>query len=178
MVDGYVHGFRAAEQERLCDQAATLTDHLHADTAYPPGSRVLEPGCGVGAQTVELVRRSPGALVTGVDRSRSSLAAARRRIADLACDAGRTVTFAEADVYDLPREAAGDGALGPERFDHAFVCFLLEHLPRPAEALRRVRRMLVPGGTVTVIEGDHRSVAFHPDSAAARRVIDCQVRLQ
>ncbi|MDQ4115757.1 MAG: methyltransferase type 11, partial [Actinomycetota bacterium] len=41
-----------------------------------------------------------------------------------------------------------------------------------------VRRMLVPGGTVTVIEGDHRSVAFHPDSAAARRVIDCQVRLQ
>jgi hypothetical protein len=31
---------------------------------------------------------------------------------------------------------------------------------------------------ITAIEGDHGSAYFHPDSLAARRAIDCQVRLQ
>ena len=38
--------------------------------------------------------------------------------------------------------------------------------------------MLKPGGTITVIEGDHGSTYFHPDSAAAREAIACQVSLQ
>ncbi len=35
--------------------------------------------------------------------------------------------------------------------------------------------MLKPGGTITVIEGDHGSTYFHPDSQAARDAITCQV---
>jgi hypothetical protein len=46
------------------DQASTLVDLLHGDTAYPAGSRVLEAGCGVGAQTVALARNSPDARIT------------------------------------------------------------------------------------------------------------------
>jgi len=38
--------------------------------------------------------------------------------------------------------------------------------------------VLRPGGTITVIEGDHGSAYFHPDSAAARQAIQCQVDLQ
>ncbi len=37
----YVHGYSERENTRLVDQATTLTELLHADTAYPPGSRVL-----------------------------------------------------------------------------------------------------------------------------------------
>jgi len=37
---------------------------------------------------------------------------------------------------------------------------------------------LKPGGTLTVIEGDHGSTFFHPDDADARRAIDCLVTLQ
>ncbi|MFB9512823.1 methyltransferase domain-containing protein [Streptomyces purpureus] len=58
------------------------------------------------------------------------------------------------------------------------MCFVLEHLTDPALALRRLRRLLRPGGTLTVIEGDHGSALFHPDSAHAHAAIDCQVRLQ
>jgi tRNA A58 N-methylase Trm61 len=46
-----------------------LVELLHSDTSYPAGSRVLEAGCGVGAQTVTLARNSPGALITSVDIS-------------------------------------------------------------------------------------------------------------
>ena len=62
-------------------------------------------------------------------------------------------------------------------FDHIFVCFLLEHLSKPKDALKELHRVLKPGGTITVIEGDHGSTFFHPDSMEARKTIDAQVRL-
>jgi ubiquinone/menaquinone biosynthesis C-methylase UbiE len=172
MFDRYVHGYRTAENARLHDQAGTLAELLHADTGFPAGSAVLEVGCGVGAQTVTVAERSPGAALTAVDLAAESLAAARKRTHDAGL---RDVAFTQADIYTLPRP---DGPLAAATFDHVFVCFVLEHLPRPAEALRRLRAMLKPGGTITVIEGDHGSAYFHPDSPAARDAIACQVALQ
>jgi hypothetical protein len=164
----YVHGYSTAEARRLGDQADTLAGLLHADTVYPAGSRVLEAGCGVGAQTVHLVRGSPAARFAAVDISAASLAQARAAVA--AAAPGAPVRWHRADLDNLP---FADGA-----FDHLFVCFVLEHLPDPARTLTRMRRVLAPGGTITVIEGDHGSAFFHPDSAHARAAIDCLVRLQ
>ena len=166
-MSAYVHGYDPRENERLQDQAGTLVELLHADTAYPPGSTVLEAGCGVGAQTVTLAARSPEARFTSVDVSAESVAEARRR-ADRAGLAN--VEFRQADIFDLPFAA--------ESFDHVFVCFVLEHLSRPVEALTRLGHLLRPGGTVTVIEGDHGSTFFHPDNPAAHAAIRCQVELQ
>jgi DNA-binding transcriptional MerR regulator/SAM-dependent methyltransferase len=172
MFERYVHGYRAAENTRLHDQADTLSELLHADTGFPAGSAVLEVGCGVGAQTLTVASRSPGARLTALDRSAESLAAARKR----AYGAGLVdVEFVEADVYTLPRSS---GPLAAGTFDHVFVQFLLEHLPDPVAALARLRAMLRPGGTITVIEGDHGLICFHPDSPAARDAIACQVALQ
>lgn len=164
----YVHGYSVREGRRLGDQADTLADLLHAGIAYPAGSRVLEVGCGVGAQTVHLLARSPGVRLVAVDVSAASLAAARTTVT--AAYPGEDVTFRRADLHRLPYP---DGA-----FDHVFACFVLEHLPDPRSALAALRRVLRPGGTLTVIEGDHGSAFFHPDSAYARAAIDCQVRLQ
>jgi hypothetical protein len=55
---------------------------------------------------------------------------------------------------------------------------VLEHLRDPAGALESLMTVLKPGGSITVIEGDHGSAYFHPDSEAARRAIGCLVRLQ
>jgi SAM-dependent methyltransferase len=155
----YVHGYGPHETRRLGDQADTLAGLLHAGTAYPPGSRVLEAGCGVGAQTVHLVRSSPGAHITSIDVDEQSLALARTRAPG--------PDFRRADLFDLD-----------EPFDHVFVCFVLEHLAEPRRALEHLRGLLEPGGTITVIEGDHGSAFFHPDDPAAHRVIDCLVTLQ
>ncbi|MFH8384532.1 methyltransferase domain-containing protein [Kitasatospora sp. NPDC018058] len=164
----YVHGYSQIEAQRLGDQADTLAELLHAGTSYPAGSRVLEAGCGVGAQTVHLLAASPGVLLTAADLSADSLARARSRVAAQAPAA--QVTWHHGDLHRLPFP---DGA-----FDHVFLCFVLEHLPDPAAGLAALRRVLRPGGTITVIEGDHGSAFFHPESPAARRTVDHLVRLQ
>jgi len=163
----YVHGYSGRERERLADQAGTLAELLHSDTFYPSGSVVPEVGCGVGAQTVTLARRSPEATIVAMDISEDSLAAAQESIRSAGC---RNVVFQQADVYSMP--------FAPRAFDHVFACFVLEHLSRPREALAKLSQVLKPGGTITVVEGDHGSVYFHPESPYARQAIRCLIELQ
>jgi SAM-dependent methyltransferase len=163
----YVHGYHERESERLQAQAGSVLDLLHADTAYPAGSLVLEVGCGTGAQTVTLARNSPGARIVSIDHSASSLAQAQARVSSAGFN---NVEFRLADLFTLPVDA--------QSFDHAFVCFVLEHLSNPDEALVLLKRLLRPGGTITVFEGDHGSTYFHPHSDSAHKAIACQVELQ
>lgn len=167
MSSTYVHGYDPRENVRLQDQASTLVELLHADTAYPAGSRVLEAGCGIGAQTVTLAKNSPDARITSIDISEESVAEAAKKVAAAGFD---NVRLEQGDIFNLSYER--------ESFDHIFVCFVLEHLSDPVLALQTLGRHLKRGGTMTVIEGDHGSTYFHPDSEAAYRAIHCQVALQ
>ncbi len=163
----YIHGYAEREAARLSDQAETLAELLHHDTAFPRGSRVLEAGCGTGAQTIYLARSSPLAAITSIDLSEDSLREARARTQRLGIT---NVQFQQADVYEPP--------FAPASFDHVFICFVLEHLREPLLALRKLKRLLKAGGTLTAIEGDHGSAFFHPRSDAAQHAIRCQVDLQ
>jgi len=154
----YVHGYSDRETQRLYEQAEILEDILHSDTAYPAGAKVLEAGCGVGAQTRLLLKRSPAAHFTCIDISEDSLTRARR----LKTSPGfENVTFEQADIHRLRFADAS--------FDHIFVCFVLEHLDDPVAALTQLKRVLKPNGTLTVIEGDHGSCFWHPETSAGRQ---------
>ena len=163
----YVHGYSGRENERLFDQANMLAELLHHDTFYPADSQVLEAGCGVGAQTIILAQQSPKAHFTSVDISPVSIDSARASVEQRGLS---NVTFRLADIFSLPFET--------NSFDHIFVCFVLEHLRQPLEALARLKEVLKPGGTITVIEGDHASAYFYPESEFAQRAIDCLVTIQ
>ena len=163
----YVHGYSDREAVRLSDQARTLTALLHHDTFYPPGSRVLEAGCGVGSQTIVLARNNPQVSFVSVDICCESLAVARAFIEGQGI---RNVEFEQEDLFHLTYEAGS--------FDHIFVCFVLEHVPDPVGALQKLMRVLKKGGTLTAIEGDHGSTYFYPDNEYAHRAIQCLVDLQ
>ncbi len=163
----YVHGYTESEAVRLNEQARTLADLLHHDTRFPEDSRVLEVGCGTGAQTEILACRSPRAQITAVDMSAASLREADKRIRAKAIG---NVRFEQADCRRLPH--------AENHFDHAFVCFLLEHLANPDAVLKELRRVLKPGGTMTVIEGDHGSFYCYPETEAARQTVRCLIDLQ
>lgn len=163
----YVHGYSQREAQRLNEQSEILAGLLHDDTHYAEGMQVLEAGCGVGAQSILLGGRSPKARFTSIDVSTDSLKQAEAAVRAQGCS---NFTFRQADILHLPFE---DG-----HFDAVFVCFVLEHLDDPDAALLELKRVLKPGGEITVIEGDHGSCFWHPETDASLNVWKCMIRAQ
>lgn len=163
----YVHGYSEEESCRLANQANTLADILHHDSCYPPGSTILEAGCGIGAQTVILAAKNPASRFVSIDISDDSLSRAKLAIEERRLT---NVSLQKADIFDLP--------FAMESFDHIIICFVLEHLPGPLDALRNLLRVLKSGGSLTVIEGDHGSFYCHPESQDALQTVECLIRIQ
>lgn len=163
----YVHGHSGKEETRLFDQANTLSELLHHDTRYPPGASVLEAGCGVGAQSIILSKNSPEVRFTSMDIALDSIVKAKALIAQ---EGITNVDFHLGDIGHLPFDE--------NAFDHIFVCFVLEHLKDPLSALRSLKSHLKPGGTITVIEGDHGSTYFYPHSDLAMKTVQCLIEVQ
>jgi len=153
----YVHGYSARETQRLNEQSLILEELLHTGSSYPAGSRVLEVGCGVGAQTRILLRRNPGIHLTSMDMSAESVQKARENVEEMGYG---NVEFRHENVLDHKLE--------PGSFDHLFICFVLEHMEQPVQALEHMMKLLRPGGSITLIEGDHSSGKWTPETEAAR----------
>ena len=163
----YVHGYSDRESVRLNDQADTLEEMIHYDTLFPNGSYVLEAGCGVGAQTKIIAPKNQGTRFLSIDISDESIKQAQHTIKQ----SGITnVEFRQADIYKL--------SFNDKTFDSIVVCFVLEHLHNPLQALTELKRVLKPGGNIIAIEGDHGSAFFYPDSNYAHAAINCQIQLQ
>ena len=152
---GYVHGFTRAEQERLKRQARFLEHRIHDRLPFWKARRLLEIGCGVGAQTEILLRHFPDLHVTGIDTSETNLERARENLAALSWAEGR---------YDLSVEDAGRLSFGVDSFDSAFLCWLLEHVEDPMRVLSEVRRVLRPGSSVVVTEVQNATFFIDPYS--------------
>ena len=152
---GYVHGFTREEEERLRFQARFLEHRVHDRLPYRGARRLLEVGCGVGAQTEILLRHFPELHVTGVDASEANLCRARAAMDAHAWAQGR---------YDYVQGDAGHLDLVADEFDAAFLCWILEHVPDPLRVLSEVRRCLRPGAAVVVSEVQNASFFVDPYS--------------
>ncbi|MER5193774.1 class I SAM-dependent methyltransferase [Streptomyces sp. NPDC002755] len=150
MSDDHTHvqeffGARAADWDsRFPDDGpayAAAVGHL----GLRPGDRVLDAGCGTGRALTPLrAAVGPSGVVVGADLTPDMLAAAVRAGRD---GAGRLML---ADVTALPFRSSS--------LDAVFAAGLVAHLPRPAENLRELARVVRPGGTLAL---------FHPIGRAA-----------
>jgi ubiquinone/menaquinone biosynthesis C-methylase UbiE len=163
----YVHGYTEREAQRLREQALILEELLHGEIDYPAQSKVLEPGCGVGAQTAILARRNPEAEIVSIDKSEVYLSQAEEFIRSRGI---ANVVFEKADLLKLPF-AEGE-------FDHVFVCFVLEHTDDPQQALSEIKRVLKPEGTVVLNEGDHGSCFWYPQTGEALKTWNSMIKVQ
>lgn len=116
-----------------------------AELGLREGDRVLDAGCGTG-RALPPLRTAVGAsgLVVGADLTPAMLQAAVRAGRD------RDGRLLLADVGALPVRSAS--------LDAVFAAGLIAHLPRPAENLRELRRVVRRGGTLAL---------FHPIGRAA-----------
>jgi 2-polyprenyl-6-hydroxyphenyl methylase/3-demethylubiquinone-9 3-methyltransferase len=125
---GFLHTLAALTPPRFGAMRRAL-DELGVD---PRGKRTLDIGCGGGLLAEELARM--GAVVSGIDPSRESLAAAREH----AEGAGLRIDY---------REGMGEGIPFPDAaFDIAYCCDVLEHVADLPRVIAETARVLQPGG--------------------------------
>lgn len=70
---GYIHTFSKKEQDRLLNQALFLEPYLYPGIEFSACRRILEIGCGVGAQIALLARRFPGLRIDGLIADRNAV---------------------------------------------------------------------------------------------------------
>ncbi|MDO3703131.1 methyltransferase domain-containing protein [Micromonospora sp. C28SCA-DRY-2] len=107
--------------------------------------RVLEVAIGTGRN---LPHYRPEVTLTGLELSPAMLAVARSRAADL----GREVDLREGDAERLP--------FADSSFDTVVCALSLCSIPEPAAAIAEMHRVLVPGGTLLLV--DHIGSSWPP----------------
>lgn len=107
-----------------------------------PGERVLELGPGPGAFTVAAAQRAePGGSLVAVDIQPAMIAAVERRVQQVGLT---NVETRVAGAHDLP--------LDSESVDRAFLVTVLGEIPDRQRALAELRRVLKPGGILSITE--------------------------
>lgn len=153
---GYLHGYSEEEQNRLYQQARFLEQKIYERVEYPKGARILEVGCGVGAQTQILLERFPTLSIVGVDASPVQLERAKKHLPEALKT--KRVEFLQGNAERLP--------FTNDTFDGAFICWLLEHVSDPLAILQETKRLLKSGGILYCTEVMNATFFVHPYSPA------------
>ncbi|MFL5785076.1 MAG: methyltransferase domain-containing protein [Bacteriovoracaceae bacterium] len=151
----YLHGFSETEQQRLRAQAEFGEYSIYQNVNFAGLKKIIEVGSGVGAQTEILLRRFPKLHVTGIDLNDKQLEAAKKFISSISSAQGR---------FDFQKMSADDIKFQANTFDGAFLCWILEHVPNPAQVLSEVRRVLRPGAEIVITEVMNSSFFLDPYS--------------
>ncbi|HEY9482061.1 MAG TPA: methyltransferase domain-containing protein [Micromonosporaceae bacterium] len=124
--------------------------------------RLLALGCGTGVEVRALRRRTrPDAAIVGIDHSPVLIDTARRLTADEGLD--HNVRYETGDAHRLPYP--------DDEFDIVTLHTLISHVDDPLQVLREARRVVRPGGTIAIFDGDYASLTFaHPDHALAEMI--------
>jgi SAM-dependent methyltransferase len=151
--EAHVNNEYYTDEERASDsyfadiEARRYRTHYHLrellDLLDGRGRRLLEVGCGMGVDSVQLAQR--GFDVTAVDLTENGLRVAR----DYAARRGVEIDFRLGNAEDLD--------FPDESFDVVYSFGVLHHTPDIERSVREVHRVLRPGGTAYVM-------LYHRDS--------------
>ena len=103
------------------------------------GGRYLDVGCGTGDVALEILRRCPGASVVGIDAALGMLKVAAAKL-----EGAGSAALQAGDATAL---AFRDGA-----FEGVISAFCIRNVADRAMAFAEMRRVLVPGGRVVILE--------------------------
>jgi len=123
-----------------------LADLFDWIAAQKPGGKLLEIGCSMGTDLLQLARR--GLNVTGIDLTAAGIELARQRF----------------ELYGIPAELKVDDAenlsFSNDSFNVVYSFGVLHHTPDTQRSIAEVYRVLKPGGLAVIMLYNHASVNY------------------
>ena len=128
-------------------------DPMIAGLAPPPGSGVLEIGCGTGRNLVQAARRYPQASFFGIDISREMLETAGTAVARAGLGKRVRLAFADAERFEPQK------VFGRSGFDRILISYAVSMIPSWRSVMAEAFVHLAPGGELHIVDfGDQQKL--------------------
>ena len=153
--DRIAEGYERFWAPVLAPSAIALLDRF-APIVDAGARTIIDVGVGTGNLALPAIARWPATHITGIDPSGEMVRAVRELAAE-------RLPAADRDRLDAQVAFADDLPFPDRSFDAAISSFVLQLVPDRPKALREIRRVLRPGGTLAYVTWLRDDRYFEPD---------------
>ncbi|MBD1392495.1 methyltransferase domain-containing protein [Mucilaginibacter glaciei] len=139
---------------KLFDERSLTADYATLAPLLQQGWAVLDVGCGTGAISKDIANRvGPAGHVTGIDNTAYFIESGRETYADVI-----NLELIHADLFSFEPK---------KKFDLIVSARTLQWLSNPQEAILKLKSMLKPGGTLSILDYNHEVLEWQPQPPAS-----------
>jgi ubiquinone/menaquinone biosynthesis C-methylase UbiE len=141
---------------KIFDSRTLEKDYLTLPPILKAGLKVLDVGCGTGAISKGIAERvGQSGHVTGIDNTESFIISGKETYKSVS-----NLTLIHADIFQYKSE---------EKFDLIVSARTLQWLNNPAEAIIKMKSLLKPGGTISILDYNHTAIEWKPEPPASMK---------
>lgn len=141
---------RENSSTKVFDDRSLAIDYRTLVPFLRKGMRVLDVGCGTGSITNDISKQT--GKVTGIDNTERFINAGKERYdkVDLKC----------VDLFEFKTD---------EQFDLIVSARTMQWLKNVDEAILKMKSLLKPGGTLSILDYNHKKIEWQPEPPASMR---------
>lgn len=137
------------QSNTIFDSRSLKEDYRHLSSILKKGIRVLDVGCGTGAISKDIAEAiGPVGKVVGIDNTAKFIESGKLNYGSTA-----NLDLQSVDLFHYKPA---------EPFDLITAARVLQWLNNPVEALKKMKQMLKPGGTISILDYNHEALEWQP----------------
>lgn len=145
---------RDTQSTKIFDDRSLAVDYRTLRPILYEGMSVLDVGCGTGAITKDIAAIvGATGTVTGIDNTEKFILSGSQTYGD-----SKNLRLIHVDLLDYEPD---------QKFDLITSARVLQWLTNPKEALLKMKSMLKPGGTVSILDYNHEALEWMPEPPAS-----------
>ena len=135
---------------QIFDKRSLQVDYRTLEPLLKKGMRILDVGCGTGAISKDMAAIvGDSGSVTGIDNTEKFINSGKNIYQNI-----ENLNLIHADLFDFNTD---------EKFDLITSARTLQWLNNPKEALLKMKSLLKPGGTISILDYNHEDLEWTPE---------------